>query len=159
MPTMPNSPASQNEESRTSEILVQKGLLNEMGVDPDKLVILFLSATEMVIGEDLDYQGGPDDSYQNYLLADVVLLKNPKRLTRLQMIDRNTGGLAVEIRFSDFDFLSGGKIEVRHQGGFRLSWLNGESQLTYLKIYVGFLDSRRVAKAKAAGLVIPGLST
>jgi hypothetical protein len=89
------------------------------------------------------------------LTMGFVKVRNPKRLMRIERVHPGTGQIAVEIRFSDVDFVNKGLIEVRPVMGFYLDWLDEESQVRYCEGLRNYLDAKRLAQAKASGIVIP----
>jgi hypothetical protein len=99
-----------------------------------------IGGNEMFLGQ----YGESDES-------DVSLI-DPIRLMRVTSIDRQTGQMAIEVRFSDFDFMEKGTVWFTSSFIFRLVDLDEESQIRYLKNYLNFLESRQVAKAMAAGI-------
>lgn len=123
--------------------------LKTLDIIPERLAVLFMGANEMFFGE-VTNQHTP---YAGHEMQNIVRLKNPKRLSRIPMVDRATGMVNVEIRFGDFDFISGGEIAVQYQGGFYLEWLDEDSRGRYYKAYVDFEKGRKLAAAQQAGLV------
>jgi hypothetical protein len=130
--------------------------LTRLGVNVDDLVILFLGDNEMALGEYGNRAADPRPSLLEKL-PPVIQLTNPKRLARLQMMDRTTGAIATDLRLSDFDFVTSGIIEFRHNGGFALSWIDEDSQVKYMSALAGFLESKKVSSAQEAGIIIPSI--
>jgi hypothetical protein len=129
--------------------------LLSVGVNTEQMTVLILGGNEMVMGQLLNPI--TDNRFNWERIPDVAIMKSPKRLTRLSMVDRATGQLMSELRMSDFDFVSDGEVHFKHFGGFNVSWVDEEAQLQYLGSYKGFLESKKLASAQEAGIIIPGV--
>lgn len=154
-----SDPTSMSEEEAAAALLptIHKEL-EKFKVDPDVLLVVFLGDTEMVLGEllyDEEFEKGGKTHPSIFQVADYVAIENPKRLTRLQLVNRETNQIALQIQFGDFDMISNGVIEVKPTGGFFLDWCDYATQLRYCKGYLNFLEGKRRASARAAGLVLP----
>ena len=137
--------------SKFEELELQLELL---GVKTEDLTILFTGPNEMILGED-DRKEKRAGMWE--WLHPVIQIKNPRRLTRLQMVDRGSCTLVTDLRLSDFDFVSKGVIEFRHTGGFRLAWVDLESRIKYMESLVGFLENKKLESAQEAGIIIPSV--
>ena len=126
-----------------------KSKLREYGVEPDDLVLLFVGPNEMIFGE----EGANSKSLSD--LVSPMMVINPRKITRIQMMSRETGAIHTELRFTDLDFIKTGRITAYHQGGFRIDWIDSDSRLDYLKSYIGYFESKRLKRAQDAGIVVP----
>lgn len=117
--------------------------LQQKGVKVDALAVLLVGGGEQVLGEGSQREDG---------LWDV---KNPKRLVRLQQMDRSGQGLSISYLIGDFDMVEGGLMHVRPTGYYLLSEIDVPSQGAVLQLYRDFLVRKVEAKAREAGIVIP----
>ena len=156
-PSSPNVPDSNPDVEKMKEELAKlHDTLRKFEVDPDALALAFVAGNEMVFGEVLDHETFYEDKDAGkrgsfFEKAEYAAIKNPKRYTRVTMVDRNTGAQHIDMQCSDFDFIDQGIVEVRPIAFFFFDWLNLPSQISYCRSYVGFLEGReRARKAHAA---------
>jgi hypothetical protein len=123
--------------------------LKEYSIDVSLLGVVIVGPTESYFGE-IARLG----ELKGLTFEEMVSIKDPKRISRVMSV--GGGRVNVDIPFSDFDMVLHGYIHVRPLGGFMLDWVDEQSQLNYLRAYLGFLDGRRRASAKAAGIHLPG---
>lgn len=163
-PPSQNSPADPTSTQMTDDEITAAAMLKTLhealkqaGVDPTALACVAVGDVEMFIGEVYDHQDYVDgDSHASiFQHADFVSLKNPKRLSRLQMQNRQTGQVGVQLQFGDFDFMTGGIIEVRPTMAFFFDWCDFATQYRYCNAYLGFIEGKKRAAAQAAGLILP----
>jgi hypothetical protein len=168
MSTQPPSPNSQNDQTSKSdeEIAAEQALhsvhedLKAHGIEPEALVCVAVSDSEMLVGECYDHKAYLSESGEHVSIlqtAPFISLKNPKRLSRLQMQNRQTGQIGIQIQFGDFDFVEDGIIEVVPKVAFFFDWCDFGTQLRYCKTYLGFLEGKRQQRLKASGLILPGM--
>jgi hypothetical protein len=130
--------------------------LKKHGVDPDALFVATIESNEMFFGEMYRNETYYDDQKRHVSIFErgpFVTMKNPKRFSRMVFIDGNTGATQIQLRFSDFDFINDGLIEVRPRAAFFLDWLDFLSQASYCKAYLNFIEGRIRARAAHAGIV------
>ena len=163
MSTQPLSPNSQPDptSATTDDELAAAALLKQVhedlarfGVEPDALACVALGDTELVIGEVYDHKDYLEGENHASIFqhAPFVSLKDPKRLTRLQVQNRQTGAVGVQILIVDYDFVEAGIIEVKPLMAFFFDWCDFGTQLRYCKAYLSFLEGRRKARSR---LVLP----
>jgi len=164
MPTNQPLPTFQIEQLK-KQLEEMHSKLREEEIYPPALAVVLLSSTEMIFGEVLhDGRYAPEtaatpghgslSSGSNF-----VQIKNPKRFTRYTRMSRETSEIAFEFRMADFDYVEAGVVEFKHQGGFFLDNLDEISQLNYCNAYLNFLEGRRRARAKDAGIELVGAAT
>lgn len=137
-------------------------LIRSEGVVPEHLVVLILGPSEMVFGEVYDpdrYRASHEPSSFGSIFeaGDFVAVKDPKRLIRLSA--NNQGNLSFQLAFADFDMIERGTVEFKPQAAFFLSWLSAISQINYCHAFLGWADGKKMASAKAAGIVMPDSSS
>jgi hypothetical protein len=132
--------------------------LKKEGVEPTGLMVVTVGEAEMLIGECYDHGDYVVDGTHSSIFqrGPFVSLKNPKRMTRLQAMNRQTGQVSVQLQFGDLDFIGSGIIEVRPVAAFFLDWCDYGTQVRYCKAYLGYIEGRKKAMAEAAGLILPG---
>lgn len=161
----PSDPTSKSEEAESpwsteiAHLRQVHEVLRGFDVEPEALAVLFVGPNEMVFGEVLDHEifVGPEGMHGSLLRQNegVVVIRNPRRLTRHTIMDRSTNQLGNQMVFSDFDFIDKGLLEVRANAAFFVDWGNPPTQLQYCAAYANFLEGRRRAQAEAAGIVLP----
>ena len=146
----PLSPSEQ-EAKIEAELKTAQEDLKKHGITAKALAILIMEPNEMLFGEVFE---GP-----SHLSSDApICLKSPKRFSRMVFIDGQTGATQIQLRFSDFDFIHDGLIEVFPKGFFFLDWTDSISQLSYCRAYLNFLEGRVRARAAQAGVIPVGAS-
>jgi hypothetical protein len=161
----PSAPASKTEAApveyaaETAQLKQMHEILRSFMVDPEALAVLFVGPSEMVIGEVVDHElfTGTEGGHGSILRQNdgVILIHNPRRLTRHTLVDRASNQINNQMVFSDFDFIHVGLVEVRANVAFFLDWCDVITQLQYCGSYANFLEGRRRAQAQAAGIVLP----
>lgn len=153
MSTQPPTMDSQNGQILTTDPLLEALMekLTQEGIEPHRLVVVLLTGAEMIFGEILELVDMPESFWE-----DSFWIKNPKRLTRHSFQNRSTGEIVSEVIFSDFDMIREGNIEVRPQGMVQLKYCDAQTRHNYYSAYLNFLEGRRIARAKDAGLDLTG---
>lgn len=157
----PSSPQDQlperNEQPLIDGLAEIHALLKKEGIRVEALAICHLAPNEMVFGEVYDYDSYLDEDKvagSIFELSPFVALRNPKRLVRMAAQPK-PGEFSFHFLFSDFDMIESGTIEVKPVCAFFLSWLSLMSQISYCQEYISWIDGKRMAAYKAAGLVLP----
>jgi hypothetical protein len=162
MDTQQPSPSSPNGSQSTPELESVHEEMKKQGMNPEALVMCVVGQNESIFGEVYDFPSylvEDPETHEKvpasiFEKGDVVAVKNPKRFIRMN-VQMGPGQMGFQLIFSDFDFIDGGVMEVKPTAAFFLSWLDADSQLRYCKAYLGWLDGKRKAQAKAAGLILP----
>jgi hypothetical protein len=164
---LPSSLPDQSPQGSNEKVLIQAledlhTLLKTENIRVEALAVCHLSPNDMIFGEVYNFEDyfEPDKVAGSIFgLENFVAIKNPKRLVRMTAQPR-PGEFSFHFIFSDFDMVESGTIEVRPISAFFLSWLSLPSQINYCQEYISWIDGKRMATYKAAGLVIPdGMSS
>lgn len=100
-------------------------------VDLEKVVVLFIANTmDCIVGE--------IDKPDTFVTDDFCYVKNPMRLLRRQVEDRENGGIGIEHHLVEFDRVTGGTIALKAVGGFFLSWLSEDARGNYIAMLETF---------------------
>lgn len=154
--TLLSTNSSESQTPKSEKLRQAFELLQQCGYEDTYRLGIVSSGVEQFFGA--VYNKGDVYSHNRFsagsIIDDAVLVKLPKRIMRSQF--RNSEGkVGVELGFSDVDFIDEGTIEVKPQYGFFLRWLDEESQFRYCQAVLGFLEGKKIAKAQAAGIVLP----
>ena len=158
-PTDPTStPMTDDEIAASAYLETVHHDLKANGIDPEGLMVVTIGEAEMLIGECYDQKEYLVDGSHSSIFqrAPFVSLKNPKRMTRIQGMNRQTGQISVQLQFGDLDFVGGGIIEVRPLAAFFLDWCDFGTQVRYCRAYLGYIEGKKKAMAEAAGIILPG---
>jgi hypothetical protein len=142
------SPSSPTEATqKTTDLLEQlTATLREKGVEVERLAVLSVGS-DQIIGE-IDY------AESKQLTGRSVLVKNPKRLIRLQRMEGQS--LSIDFLIGDLDFVSSGAVQVSPVYSYRINDINEESQTAMLGLLVMYFENRARNRAQAAGIQLPG---
>jgi len=130
-----------------SETMMQNIIddLTKNGVEVEKLCVL-TCATEQYLGELVSFNDNDASPVR-------VVLKNPRRILRLQKVE--PGNLRIDILLLEFDLVSAGEVVFWPVVFYRFTDVSEESKLRMLSIYARFFKEQEQKRAAAAGIVIP----
>lgn len=120
--------------------------LTDKGVNIPRLCVAILGGNDQVFGEIVNDEGKVNPN-------EWVYIKDPKRFLRLQQMTQQ--GIVTNFIIGDMDMVESGKARFLPTGFYFISDLGEESQLAMLSLYMNFIDRKREATAREAGLVIP----
>lgn len=148
----------QNSEEKTKEQKIHDELekvearLREKGVEPGSLVV-FRVLEDHIVGETVEALKLEE------MVLKPVLVRNPRRLLRLQRIDGDN--FNVNFTFIDYDLVETGVIALVAQVAMLLKALDEETRLKFCIMLDGFLDKREKLKEMIRNgpsrVVIPNL--
>jgi hypothetical protein len=138
------------------ETLTDKGrefyaALEKAGVQPEKLCVLMVGASDQIVGE-----------IELLKIGEPVVVRNPKRLSRIQQVHNGPNGavgMSIMFMVGDLDLMEEGVAQFLPTGGYLIRWGNPASITSMLGLYAEFLERReqnkKMAAAKDAGIVLP----
>lgn len=125
-------------------------VLDVFKIDPKRLAVLAVGG-EQIVGEIVNVFHS-EDLAGSSLVGRPILMRNPKRLIRLQKMDQRSGALTIEFLLGDYDFIEEGVVEVQTSFGYWLEDISPQSQVGLLSLFVDFMNRR---KAVDTGLILP----
>lgn len=128
----------------TTELEEVKKSLTEKKIPVGSLTMLMTANGEQILGEVEGSDPRP---------GEVLVVKNPKRVIRLQQMTQS--GVSISFLVGDLDLLSEGSIKVIAISVYRVMDQSDDSAERILSVYNDYLSRKVAIKAEEAGLVVP----
>lgn len=115
--------------------------LTGVGVDVSKLSV-FYTGTDQILGE-----AETNKDYPSFIV------KNPKRVIRMQQMERN--GLILTYLVSNLDLMQDGELRLTPHAWYRVRDQPEETQRVVFGLYLEFFERRAQQRIAESGLVLP----
>lgn len=130
---------------------MKKHLLEDGKINIDRCVMVLCNG-EQIIGE-IDESQPLECPANGY-----VELKDPKRVLRIQHMDKASGSIVTNFVVGDFDLVEGGRMKVKADAWVSFPMLSFRSQKNFVSLMRDVVANKMRERAAEAGLVTPSPS-
>ena len=127
---------------------LKKEILEKGKINIDRCVILLCNG-EQIIGE------LPEEEPLCIRSEGFTKIRNPKRVMRLQQIDKSSGSIVTNFVVGDYDLMEGGSLMVRAEAWTTFEMLSEAAQKNFVMLMKDVIANKMREKAAEAGLVTP----